>query len=88
MAVDHLLGVGDAERVEVADGDHADGILLEQAGHVHLAADAAAADLQDVDLLARCVGAEDACRDDRGEANRGRGESSGLEKMASGCHDC
>jgi hypothetical protein len=87
----HLLGVRHAERIEIADRDDAGGVLLEDAGHVHIAADAAAADLEDVDFVARSIRPEDLGGDDGGEADGGSGEYRGLEEAAAGldrvrCH--
>ncbi len=42
MVCYQLFGVGHAERVEIANGEHAGGVLAEDAGHVHGPADAAA----------------------------------------------
>ena len=46
-------------RVEVADGDDAGDVVLEDARHIHVVGDAAAADLADLDLVAGCVCAQD-----------------------------
>ena len=57
-----LLGVGARDifpgmlqpfGVEVADGDHAGDVMLDDAGQIHGEGDAPAADLADLDLLAR-----------------------------------
>ncbi len=54
----------EAFRVQVADGDDAGAVVLENPRHVHVVPDPAAADLADLDLLAGCVGAEDGGGDD------------------------
>ena len=84
MTFDHFLGVGQAQRIEIADGDHAGGVLSENAGHVHVAADAATADLQDVDLVARGVGTEHAGRNDGGESDGGTGETGQADEITTG----
>jgi hypothetical protein len=82
--LDHGLGIHDAERVHIADRDEAGVVLAEDAGHVHAPADAAAADLQDVDLVGRRIRTEDARRNDGRESDGGTGEAGNTEKITAG----
>ena len=87
VLLDHGLGVGGAERVHIADGDEAGVVLPEDAGHVHAPADAAAADLQDVDLVGRSLGTEDARWNDGRESDGGADEAGNTEKITAGSDD-
>ena len=71
--------------VQVADGDDARDIMREDAPHIHVVRDAAAADLADLNLVAGGVCAEDRGRNDGGHDRQARraGEG-GFEEMASG----
>ena len=71
--------------VQVADGDDAGAVVLEDARHVHVVRDAAAADLADLDLVAGRVGAQDGGGDDgRHEGCAGSAGQGGLEELAAG----
>ena len=68
--VDELFALNDAVGGEIADSDDAGGVTLRMFGHVVAARDTAYADGSDVDLFAGGELAEDARREDDGEAWR------------------
>ena len=71
--------------VQVADGDDAGDVVLEDARHIHVVRDAAAADLADLDLVAGCVGAQDGGgHDGRHDGDAGGAGQGGLEELPSG----
>ena len=71
--------------VQVADGDDAGDVVLEDPRHIHVVGDAAAADLADLDLVAGRVGAQDGGGDDGGQHGcAGGAGQGGLEELSAG----
>src|SRR5947209_12058824 len=67
VALHEVLSVSETARINVAHGDHAPDVMLEDSGHIHLMRDASAPDLTDLNSFARRVLAEHRGRNNRGK---------------------
>ena len=85
VILDIILRVLQALGIQVAHGHDAGDIVFDDAWHIHLMADAAAADLGDVDFLARRICAKHRGRHEGWDGDGARGAyHRGLEELSSG----